>query len=168
MKYFISFLLLLSLPAFADNATAAEKFAPKNKARRVEDKIGEGIFDGPLYDSSSSGDKKQNCIGVNAYLWRGSLDAVSFLPKDHMDPFAGVITTQWYALPEAPNDQLRIEISILSQQLRADSLKVVIFKRTKDAQGNWKSLDVDVGTVDKFEEAILTKARALRIAEERK
>jgi hypothetical protein len=167
MKYVMRFLLLLSLPAFADSSTTTGKFDPKSKSRRVEDKIPGHIFNGPLFDSSQS-NSPQNCIGVNAYLWRGSLDAVSFLPKDHMDPFGGVITTQWHALPEAPKDQLRIEISILSQQLRADSLKVVIFKRTKDAQGNWKSLDVDVGTVDKFEEAILTKARALRIAEERK
>ena len=168
MKYVMRFLLLLlSTTICADTVGTKGKFAPKSKSQRAEEKIDGHFFNGPLFDSGQS-NSPQNCIGVNAYLWRGSLDALSFLPKDHMDPFAGVITTQWHALPEAPKDQLRIEISILSQQLRADALKIVIFKRTKDAQGNWKNLDVDVETVDKFEEAILTKARALRIAEERK
>jgi len=167
MKYIMSVLLLLSITVYADSASTTEKFAPKSKSLRAEEKIEGHFFDGSLFDSSQSNSPK-NCIGVNAYLWRGSLDAVSFLPKDHMDPLAGVITTQWHALPEAPKDQLRVEISILSQQLRSDSVKVGIFKRTKDAQGNWKNLSVDVETVEKFEEAILTKARALRIAEERK
>lgn len=169
MKYFISFLILLSVPAFADSRTAADKFAPKNKARRLEEKIDGRVFDGPLYDSSSSGgDKKNSYIGVNAYLWRGSLEAVSFLPKDRLDPFGGTISTQWHALPEAPKEQFRIEILILSQQMRSDAVKVSIFKRTKDSAGHWKDVSVDPETVEKFEEAILTKARALRIAEERK
>ena len=167
MKYFISFLLLLSVAAWADEKTAAEKFAPKTKGQRIEEKIGGHFFNGPLYDSDKK-DSKQNCIGVNAYLWRGSLDAVSFLPKDKLDPFAGVITTQWHALPEAPKDQLRVEIMILSQQLRSDAVKVTIFKRTQDSKGVWKNLEVDSDTIEKFEEAILTKARSLRIAEERK
>ena len=169
MKYFISLLLLLSVPAFTDSATAAEKFAPKNKARRLEEKIDGRIFDGPLYDSSaSSGDKNNNCIGVNSYLWRGGLEAVSFLPKDRLDPFGGTISTQWHVLPEAPKEQFRIEIFILSQQMRSDAVKVSIFKRMKDVNGHWKDENVDPETIEKFEEAILTKARALRIAEERK
>jgi hypothetical protein len=168
MKYFISVLLLLAMTVHGESAGASGKFAPKNKSRRLEDKIDGHLFEGALYDSSQKDEKKQNCIGVNAYLWRGSLDAVSFLPKNHLDPFGGVITTHWHTLPEAPKDQLRIEITILSQQMRSDAVKVTIFKRTKDSSGNWKNVDVDPETVEKFEEAILTKARALRIAEERK
>lgn len=168
MKYLMSILLVLSLTTYASDEKAPEKFAPKSKSRRMEEKIDGHLFNQPLYDSSGASDKKQTCIGVNVYLWRASLEATSFLPKDRIDPFAGIVTTQWHALPEAPKDQLRVEVSILSQQLKSDGIRVAIFKRTKDAAGNWKNVEVDSATVEKFEEAILTKARVLRVAEERK
>lgn len=113
--------------------------------------------------SGTSADARKSGVAVNAYLWRASLDALSFMPMDQTDPFGGTIKTGWYVPPATPNERLRVAVYILDSRLRADALRVSVFKETKNATGGWLDASVDPETVTKLENLILNKARALKI-----
>lgn len=102
-------------------------------------------------------------LGVNAYLWRAALEVVSFMPITQADSNGGVITTDWYTAPETPNERVKANILILGKALRVEALKVTLFKQTRDAKGNWAEAPVADATRIQVEDAILTKARALKV-----
>jgi len=102
-------------------------------------------------------------MGVNSYLWRASLETLNFMPLAQVDPFGGVIVTDWYASAEAPNERFKANVYILDTNLRADALKTSIFKQTR-AGGGWQDAAVDADTARQIENAILTRARQLYIA----
>lgn len=128
----------------------------------------EGIF-GPDGISFGTGDKDeevQNGIGVNAYLWRATLDTVSFLPVASADPFGGVILTDWYSDEATPNRRYKLNVFITSKELRASALKVALFRQERVSEkGEWRDVAVSSEDSRKVEDAILNKARQLRIAE---
>ena len=100
-------------------------------------------------------------IGVNSYLWRASLEAVSFAPLLQADSNGGVIVTDWYANPGNPGERVKITVSILDTDLRADALRVAASRQVNQA-GTWVDAPVQAATVQKLEDIILTKARELR------
>src|SRR5690606_2155217 len=51
-------------------------------------------------------------IGVNAYLWRGTLETINFMPLASADPFGGLIITDWYQPPESPGERLKVQVLI--------------------------------------------------------
>ena len=100
-------------------------------------------------------------IGVNAYLWRASLETLSFMPLLQTDSNGGVIVTDWYANPTVPNERMKLTVSILDQDLRADALRVAASRQVSQG-GAWVDAPVQATTVQKLEEIILSKARDLR------
>jgi len=102
-------------------------------------------------------------LGVNSYLWHATLDTLSFMPLHSADPFGGVIITDWYSSPSASNERTRVTAYILDRRLRADGLKVTVFRQTQTPQG-WVDAAVNPETAVKLEDAILTRARELRLA----
>ncbi|GGC29461.1 hypothetical protein GCM10011371_16270 [Novosphingobium marinum] len=100
-------------------------------------------------------------IGVNSYLWRASLDTLAFMPLVQTDSSGGVIVTDWYANPENPNERVKVSVSILDQDLRADALRVAASRQVAQASG-WVNAPVQAATVQKLEDIILTRARDLR------
>lgn len=109
-------------------------------------------------------EEEDNGIGVNSYLWKASLDTFSFMPLDKADPFGGVITTDWYSPDGTPNERLKVNVLILSKSLKSDGVKVSVFKQQKSG-GNWKDLSVAAQTERELENAILTRARQLRVSD---
>ncbi|CAN5922612.1 DUF3576 domain-containing protein [soil metagenome] len=104
-------------------------------------------------------------VAVNAYLWRASLDTINFIPLVSADPFGGVIITDWYTPAETPNERMKVQVTILDRELRADGVRVSVFKQqTGPKGGNWVDAQVDPRTNIDIENAILTRARQLRIA----
>jgi len=110
---------------------------------------------------SSSSDRVT--LGVNSYLWHATLDTLSFMPLQSADPFGGVVITDWYSNPSTPTDRMRVTVYILDRRLRADGLKVAVFRQTKSEAG-WADAQVNPETANKLEDAILTRARELRLA----
>jgi hypothetical protein len=102
-----------------------------------------------------------NTIGVNSYLWRASLDALSFMPLVQTDSAGGVIVTDWYVNPQTPNERVKLTVSILDQDLRADALRVAGSRQVAQ-NGQWVEAPLRAATVQKMEGIILTKARDLR------
>ena len=106
-------------------------------------------------------------IGVNSYLWRASLDSIAFMPLASADPFGGVIITDWYTPPETPDERFKLNIYILGRQLRADGVKAAIFRQKRSADGAWVDAAVEAQSSVELENVILTRARQLRIDNQR-
>jgi len=102
-------------------------------------------------------------IGVNSFLWRASLDTVGFMPLASADPFGGVIITDWYSPPGAPDERFKVTVYILDRRLRADGIKTAVFKQTRGPGGEWVDAPTTPETVANLENSILTRARQLRI-----
>jgi predicted small lipoprotein YifL len=100
-------------------------------------------------------------IGVNAYLWRATLDTLSFMPLSQTDSAGGVIVTDWYVNPRDPAERVRVTVSILDRDLRADALRVAASRQVAQG-GGWVDAPVAAATVQKLEDIIMTKARDLR------
>ncbi|MCR5878135.1 DUF3576 domain-containing protein [Phenylobacterium sp. J367] len=106
----------------------------------------------------------QTGIGVNGYLWRATLDTLSFMPLASADPYGGVVITDWYTNPEKPDERFKATVYILDSRLRADGLNVAVFKQSRDAGGNWVDAAPATQTETDIENAILTRARQLRLS----
>lgn len=104
-------------------------------------------------------------IGVNAYLWRATLDTLSFLPLNSADPYGGVIITDWRTNPQAPNERVKVTVYILDKKLRADGIRVSVFRQVLTAEGIWIDQPAANETRIQIEDAILTRARQLRVAD---
>ncbi len=102
-------------------------------------------------------------VAVNSFLWRASLDTVSFMPLSSADPFGGVIITDWYSPPETPTERFKLNVFILDRQLRADGLRVAVFKE-QSVGGRWTAAPLDQATATSIENRILERARELRVA----
>jgi hypothetical protein len=138
---------------------------PKNPKDNRRGDQGTITDDGGILDFFGEKSKKSKgaTIGVNSYLWRASLDTVSFMPLASADPFGGVIITDWYEDPKTPGERFKVNILILSTSLQADSVKVSVFKQRQDAERNWRDVRLAEKLAIDFEDLILTRARELKI-----
>ena len=101
------------------------------------------------------GDKAQKfedrtyAIGVNGYLWRASLDTLSFMPMAQVDGGSGVILSEWYINPEVPTERLKVSVYVLDKRLSADAITVNAFREVIDGN-DWVSAPVRAGTAQKL------------------
>jgi hypothetical protein len=125
----------------------------------------ESIFgkDGLTLLGGNKDNAGEHVITVNSFLWRASLDTVSFMPIASVDPFGGAILTDWYSAPETPNERYKMNIFVLGSELRSDAIKVSVFKEKLNGR-EWKASKLDESMARKIEDTILTRARELRIA----
>ena len=169
-------LLLLCLATFGLSACAG---APKGEAKfptgadrsATEGDIyaePKGIFGEDGISIFSNQKKKNkggdNGIGVNSYLWRASLDTVSFMPLASADPFGGVIITDWHSEQDKPDERFKVNVFILDKQLVSTGVDVKVFRQVKKS-GQWFKADVADNTATQLEDSILTRARQLRVAD---
>ncbi len=118
-----------------------------------------------IFGREGESDTGASGIGVNSYLWRASLDTVSFMPLASADPFGGVILTDWYSPPETPDERFKLNVFILDRQLRSDGIQVKVFRQIRKKGGSWQDSNVADGTGRQLEDAILTRARQMRVAQ---
>ena len=100
-------------------------------------------------------------LAINSYLWRAAVDTVSFAPLLQADANSGVIITDWYTSPTNPGERIKLTVSILDQELRADALRVAASRQINQG-GAWVDAPVAAATVQTLEDIILTRARDLR------
>lgn len=169
----IAFLSVSCLALFGLNACSGVKTEAKyptgmprganendiyTKESSVFGEDGLGIF------SSKKSDKEESTgIGVNSYLWRASLDTVSFMPVESADPFGGVILTDWYQPDPSIGERFKVNIYILSRKLESNGVRVRVFKQQKQG-GSWVDKPSSDETATQMEDTILTRARQLRVA----
>ena len=160
----IIFLIIILLTS-ACNKQNIDPTYPKSDKQENDEKYGQigntkviTLFGGQNKEAASVHDS----ITVNKYIWRAALDNVSFMPIIVSDPFGGVISTDWYNA-SAGDERIRMTIIISSQQLRADSLTISMFKQVMQ-NNKWCDASVSNEAIIEVENKILTTARKLKLS----
>ncbi|WP_298726526.1 DUF3576 domain-containing protein [uncultured Ferrovibrio sp.] len=135
--------------------------APSGQRQTVFGDGGLNLFGG----SKKPEDQGGSGIGVNSYLWRATLDTLSFMPLASADPFGGVIITDWYAPPQTPDERFKVTVYILDRALRADGLRVSVFRQMRQGD-TWVDQAAAPSTATNMENAILQRAREFRMEAE--
>jgi hypothetical protein len=146
-----------SNPAYQGQGSPTDPFYPGTLG-------GEGgLFSMGKGNNSGSGGGGGGGIGVNAFLWRGALDTLSFLPLTSADPFGGVIITDWYSPADAPGERFKATAYILGKDLRSDGIRVSVFRQVNQG-GRWVDAPVSSVVQADIENKVLDRARKLREA----
>lgn len=114
-----------------------------------------------LASCGGSRDAIEDNRAANKYLWNASLETLSFLPLQQADPFSGVMVTGWGQAPSS-SQTYRATIYVTGASLDATSLKVAVFRRSGS-----REVAASRDTVLAVENAILSRARELRISDAR-
>lgn len=157
-----AFVLLLAGCGLGGDTSSFPKDAEDMRAERRGKITGEEglvLFGGSGDDEAKGG----SGIGVSSFLWRATLDTIGFMPIQNADPFGGVITTDWYEDASTQGERFKINALIMDEKLRADGIKVSLFKQMLDENGNWRDAKVNKDAGRKIEDKILTRARELRV-----
>lgn len=162
--------LLLSACGPVDKEASYPTDRPKgsDKATYTDDKRDtiwgpDDTLSSKLFGGDKDGGAGGAGIGVNSFLWSAALDTISFMPIASADPFGGVILTDWYENPETPGERFKLNVYILDKQLRADGVRVSVFKQKLDDE-QWRDDKVPDKMADNIENIILTRARERRVA----
>lgn len=162
---------LFGLGALLLAACAAEEFTPVETGgpgtdyiENIDQRNRNTLFGkgGLNFFSDDAQKNTGSALGVNSFLWRASLDTISFMPVSSADAFGGVIITDWHTLADAPKERFKLNVYILGRTLRADGVRVAVFRQVQGPQGSWKDAGIPEETGIKIEDAILTRARQLR------
>lgn len=149
-------------PTGADRASTGGNNNIYEKPQSIFGEGGLKVFGGEDKKADTGG------IGVNALLWRASIDTINFMPISNADPFGGTIITDWYSAPNEPDERFKVNVYILGRELRADNVKVAMFRQVRGSGGSWRDAAVADSTQRQLEDAVLTRARELRIAAQSK
>lgn len=158
-----------SQSTYPEPSPTSDQSIPNPKQGEADPKGG-GLFgrDGIVLSGGSEGEAARSAggaaggVGVNAFLWRATLDTLSFMPLSNADPFGGVVLSDWYSPAQSPDERMKVSVYILDTRLRADALKVSVFRQTKQGGGAWSDAAVSPDTQIRIENAILNRARELR------
>lgn len=104
-----------------------------------------------------------SAIQVNAFLWRATLDTLSFMPLASADPFGGVIITDWYSPPGQAGTRFKANAYILSKDLTANAIQVSVFEQVLQ-DGQWLDTPADPSIANGLENRILARAADLQAA----
>jgi hypothetical protein len=138
----------------------------KNSQLTLEESRGSLLGDSGIgLNGSKDKDNNGAGLGVNGFLWRATLDTLGFMPLASADPFGGVIITDWYEDPKAKGERFKVNALILDKTLRADGVKITVFKQKSDSKGAWHDIEVNSHVARDLEDTILTRAREMRLAQ---
>jgi len=155
MRTLILAFILLTVSACSSLGPTPQE--PKGPGSILTGKDEQGIKIGDIFN----GNNTSAGLPINALLWRASLDILSTIPLDDIDAFGGTIVTEWYAVPETPQERIKVSVFVLGRELRSDGIRVVVNKQTKQAEG-WLDAGIDDMLSRQLEELILTRAREIR------
>jgi len=162
-----SFIKYLALLPFLSQCEGEKKRDPLYTAMTRQDredmKDSGRIFGDPIFSTKKKKDDGEDSgIPVNAYLWRASLDTFSFMPFQKVEPFSGVIMTDWHTPPGTTNERLKVNVMILDRELRPDAVRVALFRQVYDQKKGWIDVAIDPKTQEDLENTILSRARTLK------
>jgi hypothetical protein len=136
---------------------------PKEKAEEFVKNQG-GLFS----DITRSRSNTTYEFASSNVLWRATLKSLDFLPLINADYSGGVVIYDWYSDKENSNEQIKITVNFLNNEIKADSLKIAAFKKTCDVQMKCFTKKLDNNFTDNIKDTILASARSIKIEETKK
>jgi hypothetical protein len=166
---------LVSLLSFSSEATLGSVY-PKSAKSQRDERVGSVLSsdskesEGGLTIMGSLKKSKEpsnvlKTTTVNPYLWKASLDIISFMPITISDPVGGVISTDWLEDQNGKGERHKINVIIKSSDLKAGDLKVSVFKQIL-RDHIWRDVKVHESLSHDVEDKILTKARSIKLSQE--
>ena len=137
------------------------------KARENADKGG-GLFGTLGKDVQNRQGQGNVNFGNSNVLWRATLKSLDFLPLINADYSGGIIIYDWYSESSNSNEQIKITVKFLNNELRTESVEISSHKKICDQNQKCFTKKTDVDFNKSIKENILAEARKLRIAEEKK
>lgn len=169
--YPLMMLSLLLTACSGDPSSTASSENEQNypKGHKIERKESRGSLTGDsglfgMGGADQEEGKGGGVLGVNAFLWRATLDTLAFMPLASADPFGGTILTDWYEDPKTPGERYKVNAIILDKTLRADGVRITVFKQKMEG-GTWRDQKVDNRLGRSLEDVILTRAKQLKISQ---
>ena len=154
-------LMLSACSPGAVRETSLNEYFDENTVNTPTKAFGDQGMNLALFGDKAKSTDTGGALGVNAYLWRATLDTLSFMPLASADPFGGVIITDWYSPPSTPNERFKATAYILGRQLRSDGVRITVFRQTMQ-DGRWVDSPVTPSTTGDIENKVLARARELR------
>jgi hypothetical protein len=135
----------------------------QNRLRTGGGLMGEKASFSFLGDDETGSDKITSLgMPINPYLWKASLETISFMPLSSTDPFAGTIITEWYTAETSQGERCKLNIFVNGKNLRADNLKVSSFCQTLK-NNQWVNVPSNQEENTKLENVILNEAKKLKL-----
>ena len=156
MRILLSIIIVFFLTACSEKQPTQTK--PEGPGSFFTGKAEQGIKLGEIFNPNDNGAAG---LPINALLWRASLDILSTIPFADIDAFGGTIVTEWYSVPETPQERIKVTVFVLGRELRSDGIRVVVNTQTRQADG-WLDAGIDDTLSRQLEELILTRAREIR------
>jgi hypothetical protein len=167
--YFLLFLATSILFSCNKNDPIKEEqgYIEPNLKKRIEDARDKG---GGIFGDIGRSSNKQNAVEFsNAnVLWRATLKSLDFLPLANVDYSGGVIVYDWYSESTNSNEQIKISVQFLSNELRSDSIKIVAHKKICNTSDKCSNSSIDQKFVETIKENIINNARLLKIEDIKK
>ena len=148
MKLIISLLVISILSSCSSNNEVATK---KPEPGLFSKDVSKGISITNFLNRDGQSEK----FYVNSFLWRASLDILSFAPFQSTDAFGGIIVTEWF---KKNNQQIKLTALIKSRDLRSEGINIKAYIKNKENE-----VSEDIRLSRKIEDLILTKARELKL-----
>lgn len=142
------------------NAPLNTEYRLQRKRGKLTGEDGFNLLGGGSDDADGNGG---GSLGVNSFLWRATLDTLAFMPFASADPFGGVILTDWYEDPKTPGERFKVNAIIMDTGLRADAIKIKLFKQKAQKDGQWRDVEVHPTIARKLEDTVLTRAREIKV-----
>ena len=101
---------------------------------------------------------------VSPILWQAAQDTLNFVKFSSADPLTGLLVSDWYSPNGKPDERYKINVFILSRELRSDSLAVTVDRQVRSATGQWEATTIARKVEDDLETAILLRAGQLKRA----
>jgi hypothetical protein len=166
-NFFVFFLILFFLQSCEalKFKKSAVKNNPINDAEKRQKNIneGKGITLGTGKKNSGTFD-----FATSNEMWRGAIEILDFVPLATADYGGGIIITDWYADDLNSNESIKIMINFLSNEIRADGLKVKIYKKVCNKNLNCNTQLLSSGLNDEIKLAVLKKAAQIKTQDRKK
>ena len=170
-KFLVSLFFLIFLGCSKTDPVTGEKIIiepnPVKRAEEFRDKGGGLLGDIGKIGQNTSGGATVNFASSNV-MWRATLKSLEFLPLLNADYAGGIIIYDWYSEAQNPQEQVKISIQFLSNELRSDSIKITTHKKICDNINRCINSLIDKKFNDNIKENIISTARSLKIEEAKK
>lgn len=134
----------------------ARKVSPNDEERiKANQAAGKGLKLNKIFDNTKGGDFQ---FASSNEMWRATIDVLDFIPLSNVDYGGGVIITDWYISDTQKSQSIKIMVQFLSNELRADGLKVIIYKKNCGVEKNCETSVSKSKLENEIKLAILKKA----------
>ena len=101
-------------------------------------------------------------------LWRATLKSLDFMPLINADYSGGVIVYDWYAENLNSNEQIKVSVRFMNNEVRSDSIEVLVHKKICDANNKCTTTKMDKNFINEIKDRIIVSARLMKIEESKK